>query len=413
MQIGIAACQAVFFGDLLPCTLSAMNNLNNPVTGLGMAHSRYGDHAFGMHLQDRFSHLYVIGQTGTGKSTLLLNMAMQDARRLTGFCLIDPHGDLARSLTSSLEDDHIYWDVADPNSPFGYNPLTHTSAALRPLIASGLIEALKKQWAEAWGVRMEHLLRYAILTLLELPQTDLRDILRLYLEKDFRAHVLARVTDPNVLQFWTKELPAMNYKNAADGLAPIANKLGAFLAHPTIRKAICEPETPLRFRQIMDEGKILIVNLAKGQLGADVADVLGGLLVSSITHAAFTRHSIPEADRRPFMLYVDEFHSFTTETIADLLSETRKYKLGIILSQQHTTQASASVLASIFGNAGSLVCFRVGASDAPALARQLGKVDPNDLITQPNYRAFVRLMVNGEQTKAFTMNTTPPPAREI
>jgi len=413
LQFVIAARQAVFLSQAASGKLNAMNCFYNPVTKLGMAHSRYGDMAFGVHLEDRFSHLYVVGQTGTGKSTLLLNMALQDARRLTGFCLIDPHGDLARSLGAALEDDHIYWDVADPNSPFGYNPLTRTSSALRPLIASGLIEALKKQWSDAWGVRMEHLLRYAILALLELPQTDLSDILRLYLDREFRKHVLAHVTDPNVLQFWTKELPAMNYKNAADGLAPIANKLGAFLAHPVIRKAICEPETPLRFRQIMDEGKVVIVNLSKGQLGADVADVLGGLLVSSITHAAFTRHSVPEPERRPFMLYVDEFHSFTTETIADLLSETRKYKLGIILSQQHTQQASASVLASIFGNAGSLICFRIGASDAPALARQLGATNPNDLITQPNYRAFVRLMVNGEQTKAFTMTGMSPPARAI
>ncbi|WP_247078165.1 DUF87 domain-containing protein [Pseudohalocynthiibacter sp. F2068] len=388
-----------------------MADFYNPITRLGMAHYRYGDFPFGIHQTDRFSHLYVIGQTGTGKSTLLLNMALQDAKRLTGFCLIDPHGDLAKSLSGSLEENHIYWDVADASSPLGYNPLTRTSPALRPLITSGLIETLKKQWTDAWGVRMEHLLRYAILALLELPQTDLRDILRLYLEREFRKDVISHVSDPQVLQFWTKELPAMNYKNAADGLAPIANKLGAFLAHPIVRKAICEPETPLRFRQIMDEGKILIVNLSKGQLGADVANVLGGLLVSSITHAAFTRHSIPEPDRRPFMLYVDEFHSFTTETIADLLSETRKYKLGIVLCQQHTQQAGASVFASIMGNAGSLISFRVGASDAPILAKQLGNLDPRDLITQPNHRAFVRLMVEGEQTKPFTMTGFPPPTR--
>ena len=303
--------------------------------------------------------------------------------------------------------------MADANSPFGYNPLTRTSPELRPLIASGLIEALKKQWSEAWGVRMEHLLRYAILALLEQPKTDLRDILRIYLEREFRAKVLANVTDPQALQFWHQELPAMNYKNAADGLAPIANKLGAFLAHPVVRKAICDPEEPLRFRQIMDQGKILIVNLAKGQLGADVADVLGGLLVSSITHAAFTRHTIPETDRRPFMLYVDEFHSFTTETIADLLSETRKYRLGITLSQQHTQQTSASVFASIIGNAGSMIAFRIGANDAPIMARQLGNVELRDLINQPNHRAFVRLMVDGEQTKAFSMTGHPPRSRGI
>jgi len=385
-----------------------MNFSTNPTTALGMAYYRYGDIPFGIHQNDRLMHLYIVGQTGTGKSTLIQNMALQDTAIGTGFCLIDPHGDLAKTLAQSLQDKAIYWDVADPNSPFGYNPLTHTSSELRPLIASGLIEALKKQWSEAWGVRMEHLLRFAILALLELPSTDLRDLLRIYLDRDFRKHVLSHVSDPQVLQFWTRELPAMNYKNAADGLAPIANKLGAFLAHPVIRKAICEPIEPLRFRSIMDEGQILIVNLSKGQLGADVANVLGGLLVSSITHAAFTRQSLPEPERRPFMLYVDEFHSFTTETIADLLSETRKYKLGITLSQQHTLQASASVFASIMGNVGSFICFRVGASDAPMLAKQLGDMNPRDLVNQPNHRAFMRLMIDGEQTKAFSMNTYPP-----
>ncbi|MCF6302666.1 MAG: type IV secretory system conjugative DNA transfer family protein, partial [Devosiaceae bacterium] len=199
----------------------------------------------------------------------------------------------------------------------------------------------------------------------------------------------------------------MNDKNAADGLAPIANKLGAFLSHPLVRKAICEPEVPLRFRQIMDDGKILIVNLAKGQLGADLSNVLGGLIVSSITNAAFTRHIIPEDQRRPFMLYVDEFHSFTTEATADMLSEVRKYGLGITLSHQHVQQTTPTVFASIMGNVGSLICFRIGANDAPEIARQLGKVLPQDLINLPNYTTFVRLMVDGSQTKVFSATTLP------
>jgi len=390
-----------------------MEKYTNPVTTLGIAYRRYGDQPFGIRLSDRMMHMYIIGQTGTGKSTLLWNMARQDAARGIGFCLIDPHGDLAESLAASIKGDVILWNVADPNSPYGYNPLTRTSKALRPLVASGLVEALKKQWADAWGVRMEHLLRYSILALLEQPRTDVRDIMRMFLEKDFRHEVISTISDPQVLKFWTEELPAMNYKNAADGLAPIANKLGAFLAHPIIRKAICEPDIPIRFRQIMDEGKILIVNLAKGQLGGDISNVLGGLIVASLTNAAFTRHTVPEDQRRPFMLYVDEFHSFTTEAIADMLSEVRKYGLGITLSHQHVQQATPAVFASIMGNVGSQICFRIGATDAPILSRQLGKVLPQDLINLPNYAAFVRLMVDGNQTNAFSATTLPGHISEI
>ena len=384
-----------------------MHPVSNTVTNLGMAYRHYGDVPFGIHLMDRLQHLYVIGQTGTGKSTLLMNMAMQDAARGNGFCLIDPHGDLAGDLAERLGSDTIIWNVADPHSQYGYNPLTRTSPALRPLVASGLVETLKKQWAEAWGVRMEHLLRYAILALLEQPKTDIRDIMRLFLEKEFRAQVIANVSDPQVRQFWCQEFPAMNYKTAFDGVAPIANKLGAFLAHPVVRKAICEPEQPLRFRQIMDESQTLIVNLAKGQLGADIANVLGGLIVSGITHAAFSRHDIPESNRRAFLLYVDEFHSFTTDALADTLSESRKYGLGLTLSQQHCLQSSDALFAGIMGNVGSMMAFRVGATGAPIIARQLGGVTPEQLINLPNHQTFVRLMVDGTQTNAFSATTLP------
>lgn len=378
-----------------------------PITYLGDAHRRMDEIPFGIRLPDRLLHLYIIGQTGTGKSTLLGNMARQDARQGIGFCLIDPHGDLAGELHDGLGAGHMYWDVADPACRLGYNPLTHVSAPLRPLIASGLIDALRKQWADAWGVRMEHLLRYAILALLEQPRADIRDVMRLFVERPFRQEVVARLTDPQVLQFWTQEFPAMNYKTAIDGVAPIANKLGAFLAHPVVRRAICEPADPLRFRRIMDEGRILIVNLAKGRLGADMANVLGGLVVASIMNAAFSRHDQPEAKRRPFMLYVDEFHTFTTSAFASLLSEVRKYGLGATLSQQYVEQSERAVFDSIMGNVGSLMAFRVGALDAPLIRDQLGLDAVDDLITLPNHRAFLQLMVDGAKTRAFTFTTRP------
>ncbi|WP_421702335.1 type IV secretory system conjugative DNA transfer family protein [Aliiroseovarius sp.] len=378
------------------------------VTTLGLAFRNSGSFPFGIRLQDRLSHLYIIGQTGTGKSTLIEHMARQDAAAGIGFCVIDPHGDLAEHLAGTLGEATLYWRVADPDSPYGYNPLTRTSSALRPLVVSGLVDALKAQWADAWGARMEHLLRYAVLALLERPQTNMQDILRLYLEHDFRAEVLHHVKDEQVLRFWQEEFPAMNYKTAADGIAPIANKLGAFLAHPVVRRAVCEPREPLRFRQIMDEGRVLIINLEKGRLGSDIANVLGGLLVSSMTHAAFTRSAQAETERRPFMLYVDEFHSFTTQTIADLLSETRKYRLGVTLSQQHAQQSDPAVFASVMGNCGNLICFRTGALDTPLMSSQLGRVEPHNITMQPNYNAFVRLLVSGERIRSFSMTTIPP-----
>lgn len=372
-------------------------------TLLGLAYTRSCERHFGILPRDRLQHLYVIGQTGTGKSTLLNTMARQDIDNGHGLCLVDPHGDLAQALAGDLPDTAIYWDVADAASPYGYNPLTRTSAALRPLVASGLIEALKQQWSDAWGVRMEHLLRHAILALLEQPCTDMRDIMRLFLDRAFRQSVTADLADPQLRQFWQEEYVAMNYKTALDGVAPIANKLGAFLAHPVLRRAICEPEHPLRFRQLMDGGGILVVNLSKGRLGADVANVLGGLIVGSVFHAALTRHDVNY--RRPVFCYVDEFHSFTTVALADMLAEVRKYGVGLTLSQQHTMQSRPEVFAGIMGNVGSLVAFRTGVPDVPLIARQLGEVAEQDLLNLPNYRAFVRLQIDGQRTPAFSART--------
>ncbi|MFZ5618505.1 MAG: type IV secretory system conjugative DNA transfer family protein [Pseudomonadota bacterium] len=386
-----------------------MASSNDGYSEIGVAHRRYGDLPFGIALPDRLFHMYLIGQTGAGKSTLIANLARQDAAAGIGFCLIDPHGDLASHLSKNLTAPHRYWNVADPLSPYGYNPLTAVTAELRPLVASGLIGTLKKQWADAWGARMEHLLRYAILALLEQPRTDLREIVPLFHDKELRRRVAANVTDPQVQEFWRKEFPAMNYKSAIDGVAPIANKIGAFLAHPIVRKAICEPVEPLRFRRIMDAGEIIIVNLAKGRLGADVANVLGGLLVSSITNAAFSRHDQPEAARRPFFLYVDEFPAFSTTAFAGMLSELRKYRLGLVLAQQYLEQAEKAVIEAIIGNVGTIMAFRIGALDAPLFVKQLHDISIRDLVSQPNYHAYAQLMVRGLKSKTFSATTYPFP----
>jgi len=365
--------------------------------------------AFGIKLRDRLFHMFVIGQTGTGKSSLLLSMALQDFKNGQGFCLIDPHGDLAGTLVQATGSEALYWDVADPSGLFGFNPLSVATGANRPLVASSLIEALKKQWEDAWGARMEHLLRYALLALLEREGSTLKDIIPLFLDKDFRAEVTKGITDPQVQAFWHDEFPAMNYRTAVDGIAPIANKLGAFLAHPVVRKALCEPEIPLQFREIMDSGKSLVVNLGKGALGADTSNVLGGLIVSSIAHAAYAREDQLEVTRKPFFLYVDEFHSFSTSAFADMLSELRKYGLGLVATTQYGARLSDTVRESIFGNVGTIIAFRVGATDATILEKQFGANVPSarDLVSLANYEIYLKMMIDGVQTKPFSARTLP------
>jgi hypothetical protein len=283
------------------------------------------------------------------------------------------------------------------------------------LLCSGLIDTLKKQWADSWGARMEHLLRYAVLALLDQPQADIRDIVRMYVDKEFRKRVVAGIGDEQVRHFWTTELPNMNYLNAIDGVAPIANKLGAFLANRVIRRLICEPEQPLRFRHIMDQGEVLIVNLAKGRVGLDMANVLGGLLISTMMLAAFSRHGSEEKARRPFMLHIDEFPSFTTEAFASLLPEARKYGLGLTLIHQSISQVPSPIFDAVLGNAGSLIAFRVGANDAGELSRQFCDVAERDLIRLPNHHAYMQLMIAGQKSRPFSMHTVPPkiPNRDI
>ncbi|MBO6727344.1 MAG: type IV secretion system DNA-binding domain-containing protein [Rhizobiaceae bacterium] len=383
----------------------------NQITNLGTTLGRRDGQAFGIRQPDRLFHLFAIGQTGTGKTTLIASLARQDIERGRGFCLIDPHGDLAEQVADAIGKGGVYWNAADPASPYGYNPLSKVSAKWRPLVSSGLVETLKKQWPDAWGARMEHLLRFAVLALLEREDATLADILPLFLDKEFRKEVVAGIADEQVRHFWTVEYGKLRYQFTLDGVSPITNKLGAFLAHPVVRKAVCEPENPLRFRQIMDRGGILVVNLAKGRLGADISNVLGGMIVSGIASAAYSRQDQPEEARRPFFLYVDEFHSFTTSAFADMLAELRKYGVGLVLTTQHFAQIEPDVREAIMGNVGTLISFRVGATDAALLARQFGEdvPRPRDLVNLANHEVFIKLMVDGVQTKPFSARTLPPP----
>ncbi len=377
---------------------------------IGIALGRSQKESFGIRTQDRLSHLFIVGQTGTGKSTLLEKMLQQDVKSDQGFCLIDPHGDLAEAVVESATDKVLYWNLADSTCTIGFNPLAPVAAQYRPVVVSGLIEALKKQWEDAWGARMEHLLRYALLALLERDDSTLQNVMPMFLDKEWRETVVEGIDDPQVHQFWDVEFAAMNYRTSVDGVAPIANKLGAFMAHPLVRKALCAPERPINFSELLSAGQSLVVNLGKGRLGADISNVVGGLIVSALASAAYQRQEIPEAQRTPYFLYVDEFHSFTTSAFADMLSELRKYGLGLVATTQHTSRLSKTVRESIFGNVGTIISFRVGATDADLLEKQFGADVPraSDLVGLSNYEVYLKLMVDGVQTKPFSARTLPP-----
>lgn len=387
---------------------------HNPPVFLGTAHHRYRQARFGIREEDRFSHVYVIGKTGTGKSTLLENMIVQDIRQGRGVALIDPHGDLVSRVVAFAEkhrkDDLIYLNVPDATQPYGYNPLRHVHSRRIPLAASGLIDIMKKLWGDAWGVRMEHILRNAIYALLEQKEVTLADILRLFSDKQYRKEVARSLKNPIVRQFWQKEYERYSYGYRADGVASIQNKIGAFLADPLMRRILTEPQTDLRIRSIMDKGKVLLVNLSKGEIGEDSVALLGGLLVTTFSLAAMSRSELPAETRKPFFIYIDEFQSFTTLAMASMLSELRKYRVGMVMSHQYIHQLETPIRHAVLGNAGTVVSFRVGAEDAPYLSRELNELfSPSDLVSLPNYGVSMKLMVDGTPTIPFSAVTFPPP----
>jgi hypothetical protein len=325
----------------------------------------------------------------------------------------DPHGDLALRLVHqvplSRRDDLVYLDVPDPAQPYGYNPLRRVRKDKVPLAVSGLLEALKKLWSDSWGVRMEHVLRNTLFALIEYGDATLPDVLRMFVDASFRAEVVQRVVNPQVLAFWTTEYPKWSQAYQKDAIAPIQNKVGAFLADPRLHRILTAPPIDVSVRRMMDEGKVLIVNLAKGQLGEDSANLLGALLVSTIGLAAFSRAEVPEHKRRPFFLYVDEFQNFTTLAVAAMVSELRKYKVGLILAHQHLHQLVPEVRHAVLANVGSLIVFRLGPEDAPIIARELSPAfEMEDLVHLPTHDVAVKLMIDGAASRPFSATTLHP-----
>jgi GTPase SAR1 family protein len=368
---------------------------------------------FGIKRSDRRAHLYILGKTGTGKSTLLEALMLDDLKQGYGFALLDPHGDLVKKIKSripwSRRDDLIDFDVADKSQPYGFNPLANVSADKRPLACSGLIQVFRHLWADSWGPRLEHILRNSLLTLLDYPEATLSDILQLLSDKEFRKKVLPFVQNKQIKEFWTKEFDKYPDRFRAEAIAPIQNKVGAFLSHPLLQRILTRPEKPLSLRKIMDEGKILLVNLAKGSIGEDTSNLLGSLLISRFDLAALSRADIPEPDRKDYTLFLDEFHNFTTQSLVLMLSELRKYRLSLVLAHQYLTQLEPSIKDAILGNVGTIIIFRIGASDAETFAQEFApEFALTDFTNLPNYHIYLKLMVDGKISAPFSAVTLPP-----
>lgn len=384
-----------------------------PTTQLARVDFRNDDRVFGIRDEDRFLHVYIIGKTGTGKSTLIETMALQDLERGNGFALIDPHGDLvsrvAARISASHRDRVIYLDATNPVQPYGYNPLRHVSEDRIALAASGMMDVFKKMWPDAWGVRMEHILRNVLMALLEQPDATLQDVLRIFSDSAFRKEIAKSLRNETVRTFLLKEFERFSFGYRADGTAPIQNKVGAFLADPLLNRILTAPKVDLHIRRIMDEGKVLLVNLAKGHIGEDSSSLLGGLLVTTIGLAAFSRADTRAAERRDFFVYIDEFQSFTTLALANMFSEMRKYRVGFTVAHQYLNQLDSAVRHAVLGNTGSIISFRVGVEDAPYLVREFhNRFSEIDLLQLPNHRIYLKLMIDGTPSAPFSAITLGP-----
>lgn len=382
------------------------------ITPIGLTNFRNDKKAFGIKDEDRLNHIYVIGKTGTGKSTLLLNMAISDIQRGNGICLIDPHGDIAEKILDYIPKermkDVIYFNPTDEQYVIAFNPLDDISEGQQHLVVAGLIATFKKIWIDSWGPRLEYILRYALLTLCSYPNATLLDIQPLLTNYDFRRKVLSYCTDQYLLSFWYNEFDKYPPQLKAEAISPILNKTGLFVAITQLRNVIGQTISSFQIQDVMDKQKILICNLSKGKLGEDASTILGSMMVNAIQLAALSRASQPEEQRKPFYLYVDEMHSFVSLSFADILAEARKYNLSLFMAHQYIEQIHEKIRYAIFGNVGTMIIFRVGADDAKHLVQEVHPpFNEEDLINLPRYSMYLKLMIDGASSRPFSATTTP------
>lgn len=380
-----------------------MNYSNNNLTYLAETNYYSRKVLFGIRQEDRLLHTYILGKTGTGKTNLLQTQIIQDINNGRGFSVIDVHGDLIQKIYSNIPksraEDVIYLDITNPEHNFKFNPFIKVPFERRPLIASGILDVFEKLWKSAWGLKLEHILRYVLLTLLDQEKADMSDILRLLDNEVYRNMCLENVENEDIKRFWQKE-----FKHYTKGdLLPIYNKVGAFLIYPAISRLLISNTNEISFRKIMDNRKILLVNISKGILGENVANILGSLILNSISFTAFSRIDIPEERRIPFFVYIDEFQNYTTVSLVNMLSELRKFRLGMIMAHQYLSQLSDEIRDAVLGNVGTIITFRLGVADASYFAKEYYPVfDILDLLNLPNYEIYLKLMIDGTPSQPFS-----------
>jgi len=387
--------------------------MNKDIIFFGETSFRGENKRFGIRVDDRRRHVYVIGKTGMGKTELLKNMVIQDIQNGNGIGFVDPHGEASEELLKFIPEERIkdvvYFNPSDIENPIAFNIMEDVEPEYRHLIASGLMGVFKKIWPDVWSSRMEYILNNAVLALLEIPGSTLLGVNRLLSDADWRTEIIEKVKDPVVKTFWVKEFSRYSQRYETEATAAIQNKIGQFISSPLIRNIIGQPKSTIDMRKIMDEKKIIIMNLSKGRIGEDSSRLLGALLVTKLQLAAMSRVDIPEKDRADFILYIDEFQNFSTDSFANILSEARKYRLSLVLAHQYIAQMEEKVRDAVFGNVGTMITFRVGAEDGDFLENEFSpEFMTHDLVNLGKKNIYVKLMIDGITSRPFSAETLKP-----
>jgi len=386
------------------------------ITILGETNFRNVYRKFGIKLDDRRRHIYMVGKSGVGKSVLMENMAMDDIREGRGVIIVDPHGELADKVLNCIPDERIndvaVFDPADRAYPIAFNLLEKVEDDFKGMVASGFVGIFKKIFGESWGPRLEHILRNTVLALLDFPDSTMLDIPRMLTEKRFREKVVSFVVDPVIKEFWNTEFAQYDNKFRTEAVSPILNKVGQFLSTATIRNIVGQPHSRINIREIMDTEKILLLNLSRGKIGEDNSALLGAMLITKIQLSAISRADVTIDQRPDSYLYVDEFQNFATESFSVILSEARKYNLNLTVANQYISQMPEIVRDAVFGNAGTIIAFRVGGIDADFLVKEFEPVfEGNDLVNLDKYHIYIKLLIDGITKPAFSARTLPPVAQ--
>lgn len=388
----------------------------NKITYFGLTDFRNERKRFGIKNKDRARHVYVIGKTGMGKSTLLENMAVQDIQGGEGMCFIDPHGSAIETLLDYIPEhrvkDVVYFAPFDGDYPIAFNVMEDVGQDKRHLVASGLMSTFKKIWVDAWSARMEYILNNTLLALLEYPNSTLLSVNRMLSDKGFRDEVVRNVKDPSVRSFWVDEFANYTERMQAESVPAIQNKIGQFTANPVIRNIIGQPKSSFSVRDMMDNKKIFLVNLSKGQIGEQNAALLGGMIITAIYLGAMSRADVPKAElaKLPsFYLFVDEFQNFANESFADILAEARKYKLALTVAHQYIAQMEEEVADAVFGNVGTTISYRVGPMDAEVLEKVFAPIFvQEDIVNLGRFQFYLSLMIDDVGSKPFSATGIGP-----